>query len=81
MPPFRNLLGRKPQPNGLESDGFDEARLSPNGRPGPAPITIRRSCDDQQPPEYKLSGMSRRDMDSRMQLNYVELYANLLRIR
>lgn len=28
MPPFRNLLGRKPQPNGLESDGFDEARLS-----------------------------------------------------
>ncbi|OOQ90504.1 hypothetical protein PEBR_04240 [Penicillium brasilianum] len=55
MPPFRNLLGRKPQPNGLESDGFDEARLSPNGRPGPAPITIRRSCDDQQPPEYKLS--------------------------
>ncbi|KAF3384745.1 hypothetical protein F1880_002295 [Penicillium rolfsii] len=55
MPPFRNFLGRKPQPNGLNTDGFDEAHLSPNDRPGPAPIPMRRSCDGQQPPEYKLS--------------------------
>jgi hypothetical protein len=66
MPQFRNLLGRKPQPNGLDTDGFDEAHLSPNDRPGPAPITMRRSCDGQRPPEYKLSGTSGRDMDSVM---------------
>lgn len=65
MPPFRNLLGRKPQPNGLESDGFDEARLSPNDRSGP--ITMRRSCDGQPPPEYKLCGTSRRELKSVVQ--------------
>ncbi|KAJ5160359.1 uncharacterized protein N7482_007363 [Penicillium canariense] len=55
MPPFRNLLGRKPQPNGADVAVLDETRLSPNQRPGPAPISMRRSCDGQQPPEYKLS--------------------------
>ncbi|KAJ5995576.1 hypothetical protein N7481_002553 [Penicillium waksmanii] len=52
MPPFRNLLGRKPQPNGAPVDGFDENHLSPHPRPGPLPI--RRSCDDE-PNEYQLS--------------------------
>ncbi|KAJ5226799.1 uncharacterized protein N7469_006805 [Penicillium citrinum] len=52
MPPFRNLLGRKPQPNGVAVDGFDENHLSPHPRPGPIPM--RRSCDSE-PNEYKLS--------------------------
>lgn len=55
MPQFRNLLGRKNQPNGGDADGFDENHLSPNARP--APIEIRRSCDGE-PNEYKLSGMA-----------------------
>lgn len=56
MPQFRNLLGRKNQPNGGDADGFDESHLSPNARP--APIEIRRSCDGE-PNEYKLSGMAK----------------------
>ncbi|KAJ5587683.1 uncharacterized protein N7459_003448 [Penicillium hispanicum] len=52
MPPFRNLLGRKPQPNGGEPEPVDENHLSPNQRP--APVTIRKSCDGE-PNEYKLS--------------------------
>jgi hypothetical protein len=67
MPPFRNLLGRKPQPNGLSTDGFDVAHLSPNDRPGPAPSTMRRSCDGHQSPEYKLSGTFQWHTDSLMQ--------------
>lgn len=55
MPPFRNLLGRKPQPNGLPVEGFDENHLSPHPRPGPIPM--RRSCDSE-PNEFKLSGTS-----------------------
>jgi len=55
MPPFRNLLGRKPQPNGVAADGFDENHLSPHPRPGSIPM--RRSCDSE-PNEYKLSGES-----------------------
>lgn len=70
MPPFRNLLSRKPQPNALDTDGFDEAHLSPNGRPTPAPITMRRSCDGQQPPEYKLSGTSWAEMDVIIRVQY-----------
>ncbi|KAJ5279825.1 hypothetical protein N7478_005197 [Penicillium angulare] len=54
MAPFRNFLARKSQPNGGEADGFDENHLSPNARPGPTPITIRKSQDGE-PPEYKLS--------------------------
>jgi hypothetical protein len=61
MPPFRNLLGRKPQPNGAPADGFDENHLSPHPRPGPLPI--RRSCDDE-PNEYQLSGESTVELDS-----------------
>jgi len=53
MPPFRNLLGRKPQPNAGDPAVFDENYLSPNQRP--APIPIRNSHDE--PTEYKLSGM------------------------
>lgn len=52
MPPFRNLLGRKPQPNPEDPVVFDENHLSPGG---PAPIPIRNSHDE--PTEYKLSGM------------------------
>lgn len=63
MPPFRNFLARKPQPNGGEStDGFDENYLSPHDRPGPTPISVRKSQDGQ-PPEYKLSGRGPRDRD------------------
>ncbi|CAI7568106.1 unnamed protein product [Penicillium bialowiezense] len=50
MPPFRNLLGRKPQPNPEDPVVFDENHLSPGG---PAPIPIRNSHDE--PTEYKLS--------------------------
>jgi hypothetical protein len=53
MPPFRNLLGRKPQPNAGDAAVIDENYLSPNQRP--APIPIRNSQDE--PTEYKLSGM------------------------
>lgn len=56
MAPFRNFLGRKYQPNGAEADGFDENHLSPNSRPGPTPISFRKSQDGE-PNEYKLSGM------------------------
>lgn len=52
MPPFRNFLGRKSQPNG-DSAVLDEDHLTPNQRP--APIPIRSSQDE--PTEYKLSGM------------------------
>ncbi|KAJ5098873.1 hypothetical protein N7532_005874 [Penicillium argentinense] len=52
MPPFRNLLNRKNQPNGADAGGFDENHLSPHPRPGPIPS--RRSCDGE-PNEYKLS--------------------------
>ena len=52
MPPFRNFLGRKSQPN-EEPAPVDEDYLSPNQRP--APIPIRNSQDE--PTEYKLSGM------------------------
>jgi hypothetical protein len=52
MPPFRNLLSRKPQPNAGDPAVFDENYLSPNQRP--APIPIRNSHDE--PTEYKLSG-------------------------
>jgi hypothetical protein len=55
MAPFRNLLGRKNQPNGGDADGSDNNHLSPNARP--PPIEIRRSCDGE-PNEYKLSGMA-----------------------
>lgn len=55
MAPFRNFLGRKNQPNGAEPDGFDENHLSPKPRPGPSPISIRKSQDGE-PNEYKLSG-------------------------
>lgn len=51
MPPFRNFLARKPQPNAGDPV-FDENYLSPNQRP--APIPIRNSQDE--PTEYKLSG-------------------------
>lgn len=54
MPPFRNFLRPKPQPNG-DPAILDENHLSPNQRP--APITIRSSQDE--PTEYKLSGMFR----------------------
>lgn len=50
MPPFRNFLGRKSQPN--ESAGFDDNYLSPNP---PAPVPIRNSQDGE-PTEYQLSG-------------------------
>lgn len=56
MAPFRNFLGRKNQPNGAGPDGFDENHLSPKPRPGPSPISIRKSQDGE-PNEYKLSGM------------------------
>jgi hypothetical protein len=52
MPPFRNLLNRKNQPNGGDADGLNENHLSPTRA---APIEIRRSCDGE-PNEYKLSG-------------------------
>lgn len=52
MPPFRNFLGRKSQPNG-DTPALDDNYLSPNQ--GPAPIPIRNSQDE--PTEYKLSGM------------------------
>lgn len=51
MPPFRNLLNRKNQPNGGDANEFDENHLSPTR----TPIEIRRSCDGE-PNEYKLSG-------------------------
>ena len=51
MPPFRNFLGRKPQSNPEDPAVYDENHLSP----GPAPIPIRNSQDE--PTEYKLSGM------------------------
>ncbi|KAJ5898240.1 hypothetical protein N7504_008528 [Penicillium tannophilum] len=58
MAPFRNFLGRKPQPNGGEIDGFNEnnENNSPSElqRPGPTPIEVRGSQDGT-PPEYKLS--------------------------
>ncbi|KAJ5158752.1 uncharacterized protein N7500_008403 [Penicillium coprophilum] len=50
MPPFRNFLGRKSQPNG-DPTVSDENLLSPNQRPTPIPI---RSSQDE-PSEYKLS--------------------------
>ncbi|KAJ5244137.1 hypothetical protein N7489_004233 [Penicillium chrysogenum] len=50
MPPFRNFLGRKSQPNG-DTTALDDNHLSPNQRP--APIPIRNSHDE--PTEYKLS--------------------------
>ncbi|CAI7588328.1 unnamed protein product [Penicillium glandicola] len=50
MPPFRNFLGRKSQPN-EDPAVTDENYLSPNQRP--APIPIRNSQDE--PSEYKLS--------------------------
>ncbi|KAJ5516991.1 hypothetical protein N7527_008551 [Penicillium freii] len=50
MPPFRNFLRPKPQPNG-DPAVLDENHLSPNQRP--APIPIRSSQDE--PTEYKLS--------------------------
>ncbi|KAG0155325.1 hypothetical protein PDIDSM_900 [Penicillium digitatum] len=50
MPPFRNFLGRKSQPNG-DPTILDEGHLTPNQRP--VPIPIRRSQDE--PTEYKLS--------------------------
>nr|UPX44760.1 hypothetical protein FAC2J5_12 [Penicillium camemberti] len=53
MPPFRNFLGRKSQPNG-DSAVLDEDHLTPNQRP--APIPIRSSQDE--PTEYKLSERS-----------------------
>ena len=53
MPPFRNLLGRKAQPNGGQPEVVDNNHLSPNQRP--TPITFRKSCDGE-PNEYKLSG-------------------------
>ncbi|KAJ5185513.1 hypothetical protein N7491_006621 [Penicillium cf. griseofulvum] len=49
MPPFRNFLGRKSQPNA--DPVLDENLLSLNQRP--APISIRSSQDE--PSEYKLS--------------------------
>ncbi|KAJ5794133.1 hypothetical protein N7457_000732 [Penicillium paradoxum] len=52
MPPFRNFLARKPQPNAEDPAVFDENYLSPNQRP--APIPIRNSQDeptDLPPPE------------------------------
>lgn len=52
MPPFRNFLRPKTQPNG-DPAILDENHLSPNQRP--APIPIRSSQDE--PTEYKLSGM------------------------
>jgi hypothetical protein len=51
MPPFRNLLSRKPQTVG--DAVVDDNYLSPSQRP--APIPIRNSQDE--PTEYKLSGM------------------------
>lgn len=67
MAPFRNFLGKKNQPNGGEPDGFDENHLSPNPRPGPSPISIRKSQDGE-PNEYKLSGtIDSCDADDRME--------------
>lgn len=54
MAPFRNLLGRKIQPNGGET--VDANHLSPNPESGPAPISIHSSHDGE-PHEYKLSGI------------------------
>ncbi|KAJ6102948.1 hypothetical protein N7486_005375 [Penicillium sp. IBT 16267x] len=57
MAPFRNFLSRKPQPNGGETDGFNENNEnnppSQLQRPGPTPIEVRGSQDGT-PPEYKL---------------------------
>ncbi|KAJ5152035.1 hypothetical protein N7492_010330 [Penicillium capsulatum] len=53
MPPFRNLLGRKPPPQPSEPpEGYDENHLSPNPRPAPVPS---RKSHDSEPNEYKLS--------------------------
>ena len=56
MPPFRNLLARKPAPLTSAEDRPDDEknRTSTDGRSGP--LSVRKS-NDSGVNEYKLSGM------------------------
>ncbi|CAG8887205.1 unnamed protein product [Penicillium egyptiacum] len=74
MPPFRNFLGRKSQPNG-DPAALDDNYLSPNQRP--AAIPIRNSQDE--PTEYKLSerpSFWRRYPGSNKSVNHRDLVDN-----
>lgn len=53
--PFRNFLKKPAAPNGGVIDSNDGNRLSAESHRS-TPLSIRKSCENE-PPEYKLSGM------------------------